>query len=182
LAKLIFSIFLILCIQNEPVLTWDENAKLTWADFKASPKSNSGAVAITASGITFGFSIKSTDKNKVLSFTANVNAYFYPEQSWYKPERATNHVLGHEQLHFSITELYARKFRQRIGKLKMSKTIRRELKALQTTINKELAETQELYDNETDYSRNEENQAKWEQYINAELENYAAFKSANLYK
>ncbi|WP_298236858.1 DUF922 domain-containing protein [uncultured Algibacter sp.] len=169
---------LILLVQNEPVLTWDEDTKLTWADFKASPKSNSGAVAITASGITFGFSIKSTDKNEVLSFTTNVNAYFYPEQSWYKPERATNHVLGHEQLHFSITELYARKFRQRIGKLKVTNTIREELKALQKTINKELAQTQERYDNETDYSRNEENQAKWEQYINAELKKYAAYKSS----
>ena len=104
------------CIQNdESVLSWDASYKLSWSDFKAKPNTNSSAVAITASGIIFGFSIKQTDKNKVVSFTTDVYAHFYPEQSWYKMKRANNHILQHEQLHFDITELYARKFRYRIS-------------------------------------------------------------------
>ena len=168
---------MLLCVQEEPVITWSKDAKLTWADFKAKPKTNSSAVAITASGITFGFSIKSTDKNEVLSFNTDVNAYFYPEQSWYKPERATKHVLGHEQLHFSITELHARKFRARIAQLKVSNQVRKELKTLQSAINKELAEMQNRYDTETDFSRNEESQEKWNTFVNAELTKYDAYKS-----
>ncbi|GAA4269752.1 DUF922 domain-containing protein [Hyunsoonleella aestuarii] len=177
MSKLFIFFFFLLCIQEEPVITWSKDTKLAWEDFKAKPKTDSSAVAITASGITFGFSIKSTDKNEVLSFNTDVNAYFYPEQSWYKPERATKDVLGHEQLHFSITELHARKFRARIEQLKVSNRIRVELKKLQSTINRELAEMQNRYDFETDFSRNKENQEKWHRFVNAELNKYDNYKS-----
>lgn len=163
--------------QDEPVISWSETYKLSWADFKSKPNNNESTAAITASGITFGFSITQTDKNQVLSFTSEVHAHFYPKQSWYKVEQTDDHVLGHEQLHFDITELYARKFRERIGKLKVSNNIRRELKGVHQSINKELAEIQNAYDNETDYSRNYETQAKWVAFVKTELEKLAKYKS-----
>lgn len=174
-------IFLIICCflsvqKDEPILSWKESYQLSWLDFKAKPDNNTSAVAITASGITFGFSITQTDSNKVIGFSTEVHAHFYPEQSWYKMELADNHVLEHEQLHFDITELHARKFRHRISLLKTSDTIRNELKQLHNAINKELAELQNKYDDETNYSRNFEAQQKWKIYIEAELKKLTKFK------
>lgn len=160
-------------------MSWNESYKLTWQNFKAKPNKNDGAVAITASGITFGFSIKQTDKNKVVSFTSDVDSHFYPEQSWYKIERADNHILGHEQLHFDITELYARKFRYRISQVKLSNSVRRQLKKIHNDINTELSRTQNKYDNETDYSRNFEFQSKWKIYVDAELNKFSKYKSVD---
>ena len=176
--KISFILCSFLCVQDEPVIPWSEDYKLSWSDFKASPIKEQNAVAITASGITFGFSIKKTD-TKVISFTTKVDAHFYPEQSWYKPERVNNHVLGHEQLHFNITELFARKFRQRMAALIVSINIKNELRTLHKSIQKELAQLQDLYDREADYSRNIENQAKWEAYIASELEKFSKYKSVD---
>ncbi|MCF7560231.1 DUF922 domain-containing protein [Sabulilitoribacter multivorans] len=158
-------------------MSWNESYRLSWADFKGKPNNNVSAVAITASGITFGFSITQTDSGKVVKFSTEVNAHFYPDQSWYKKELADNHVLGHEQLHFDITELYTRKFRQRISQLRTSNSIRQELKTLHNNIIKELETAQNTYDNETDYSRNYEAQAIWKSYIEAELKKVSRFKS-----
>lgn len=178
----VIKVFLFLCClvctqDNEPVLSWQETYKLTWADFKAKPNLNDAAVAITASGITFGFSVTQTNKGDVLSFNTEVYSHFYPEQSWYKIEKANAHILEHEQLHFDITELYARKFRYRISKLKVSNSIRKQLKKTHNAINTELAQMQNRYDNETDYSRNFESQAKWKNFVNTELNKLSKYKS-----
>lgn len=177
MVRVFLLIFCLFCIkQEEPVLSWSNAYKLSWADFKAPPNTNTSAAAVTASGITFGFSITQTDKNQVVSYTTDVQAHFYPEQSWYKKELADLHVLGHEQLHFDITELFARKFRQRISGLKVSNTIKKELNRIHNEVNKELEETQNNYDTETDYSRNVEAQAKWKTFVETELKKLSKYK------
>lgn len=163
---------------DKVVISWRDNYRLTWHDFKAKPKHSVNAVATTASGITFGFSVRESDKH-VISFTTEVNAHFYPEQSWYKPERANKHVLGHEQLHFDITELYARKFRKRISLLKTTNDVTSRLRAIHKIINEELAAYQNKYDTETDFSRNIPVQQQWEAFIKTELKTLDHFKSKN---
>ncbi|GAA4974810.1 DUF922 domain-containing protein [Algibacter aquimarinus] len=173
---------LILCLlpfqKDEPVLSWNESYKLTWADFRGLPNNQVSAAAVTASGITFGFSVRETNSVPV-SFTTEVHAHFYPEKSWYKPKLADAHVLGHEQLHYDITELHARKFRKGISQFKVSSSIKNNLRSLHKTINKALAEMQNSYDAETDYSRNNTAQLKWKLYIERELEKLSEFKSLN---
>lgn len=176
-------ILLVICCfigaqNDEPVLSWNESYKLSWSDFKAKPNKRVSAAAVTASGITFGFSIKQAD-DRVVSFQTEVNAHFYPEKSWVKSELADNHVLGHEQLHFNITELYARKFRQQISKLKTSQSIKTELRQLHKSINKDLEEMQNTYDAETNYSRSTDIQAKWELFITQELQKLSKYKSVD---
>lgn len=176
--SLIVSSFL-LVQKDEPVLSWNESNKLSWSDFKAQPDNKVSAVAITASGITFGFSVTQTDNNRVISFDANVNAHFYPEQSWFMVELADNHLLDHEQLHFDITELHARKFREQIANLKNLLTVKKDLRNLNESISRTLAKMQKAYDDESDYSRNEETQAKWQAYIYSELRKVAKYKSVD---
>lgn len=163
--------------QEQDAMPWNDSYSLTWADFKDQPDKKERAVAITASGITFGYSIKQADK-QVISFTTTVVAHFYPEQSWHKLE-ADAQVLQHEQLHFDITELYARKFRQRISKLKISNNIGDQLKQMHLAINKELAAMQDVYDIETDFSRNAKEQARWKVEIAYQLTTLSKFKSVD---
>lgn len=177
--KFIFAICCLLFVQNdEPALSWNESYKLSWSDFKAKPNKRVSASAVTASGITFGFSIKQTD-DRVISFQTEVNAHFYPEKSWVKSELADNHVLGHEQLHFNITELHARKFRQQISELKTSQSIKNELRQLHKNINKDLETMQNTYDAETNYSIYAEVQSKWELFIAQEFQKLSKYKSVD---
>ncbi len=164
--------------QDEPVISWSESYTLSWSDFKAKPNNSIEAVALTASGITFGMSISKTD-NEVVSFKANIQAHFYPEKSWYKSDRADANILAHEQLHFNITELFVRKFRQRIEHLKVSNSVRDKLKTIHKTINKELSQMQDEYDTETNHSRNIEMQAKWKNLVSEELKMFYKYKSGN---
>ena len=166
-------------IQTEkPVVTWQESTKLTWQDFKGKPKLNSGAVAETASGISFGFSVKTTNSN-IDSFSAEVHAYFYPEDSWFNKDRADDYILDHEQLHFDITELFARKFRKEISELKVSNHVKKELKALYKNNETDLGKMQNRYDLETNHSKNSETQKQWQVYIKEELDKLSQFKSEN---
>ncbi|MGJ8593336.1 MAG: DUF922 domain-containing protein [Aquaticitalea sp.] len=161
---------------NDKVISWRDDLKLTWTDFKGPPKAHKYAVAVTASGITFEFSVKELNA-EIISFDTKVEAHFYPDKSWYIKKEGTPQILAHEQLHFDITELYARKFRQQIAQLKVNGKLKTQLRELHLNINKELALAQNLYDQETDNSVNRDFQAKWVLYVEQELAKLEAYKS-----
>ncbi|WP_370225804.1 DUF922 domain-containing protein [Mesoflavibacter sp.] len=176
--KFISILSLFILFQSDVIeeVSWSENYKLTWSDFKGAPNNQTDAVAITASGITFSYSIKKTS-NKVHSFKTLVKAYFYPEHSWCKKEMVDDNILRHEQLHFDITELHARLFRQQIAKLKPSLDIDNQLDQLHQSINKQLSLMQNSYDEETNHSINTEAQIKWQESVAKQLKTLEKFKS-----
>ena len=161
---------------NEETMTWDESQKLTWENFKADPNVNSDAVALTASGITFGYSVKTTGR-RIISFSATVDAHFYPNKSWYIKDKGDDHILSHEQLHFDITELYARKFREQLKRLKVNQNLKKQLNRLHMAINEALNETQQRYDAQSNHSINTEMQKQWESFIANELKDSEQYKS-----
>ena len=161
---------------NEESMTWSELRRLTWTDFKGDVNPNSDAVALTASGIIFGFSV-STSGSRIVDYSTSVDAHFYPNKSWYNKEEADDYILEHEQLHFDITELYTRKFRERLTKLSVNQNIRKQLKQLHTSINEELNETQKRYDEQSVHSINTEVQKQWRELITSELAKLSQFKS-----
>ena len=85
-----------------------------------------------------------------------VNAYFYPEESWYKPAVCDTFILGHEQLHFDISELFARKMRGRLRNTTFSENVKQEVRDIYQETLKELEAMQDRYDWETNFSRNRE--------------------------
>ncbi|WP_111683814.1 DUF922 domain-containing protein [Winogradskyella tangerina] len=161
---------------NEETITWNEERKLTWEDFKAGADANSEAVALTASGITFGYSVK-TSGRRIIGFSTSVEAHFYPNKSWYLSDSANDYILGHEQLHFDITELYARKFRQQLERLVVNQNIKVQMNQIHEAINTALTKTQHTYDEQTQHSIVEEAQKYWEGYIKDELQKLDKYKS-----
>ena len=161
---------------NDDTMTWNESRRLTWDDFRANPDPNSDAVALTASGITFGYSVK-TSGARIIDFSTTVEAHFYPNKSWYLENKGDAHILGHEQLHFDITELYTRKFRKQLERLEVNQNVKAQLKRLHTAINEALHETQKRYDAQSSHSINIEMQKQWEAFIKEELSKLEKYKS-----
>lgn len=161
---------------DEVVIEWSDSKKLTWTDFKGPVDVNSDAVAVTASGITFSYSVKESD-GKFISFSTSVSAHFYPKKSWYDKTQGNDHILAHEQLHFDITELHVRLFRYKISKLNVSQKIKTQLSRLHKEANQLLAEMQNAYDTQTDNSRNVDAQKQWSQFVKSELQKIENFRS-----
>lgn len=157
-------------IADESIIQWNKKHRLSWKDFKGEPDDSSDIAAITASGISYD--LAATIIGKKVHVDCKVSANFYPEKSWYKKELADSIVLAHEQLHFDITELHARKFREAIKKTTFTENVKQEMKALYDKINHELDAYQNKYDAATDYSRNIEKQTEWGKKIKKELEHW----------
>jgi hypothetical protein len=164
----IFIFFTCLFFQEEQTITWHQDLKLEWSDFKGEPKPVGDAVATTASGISFGFSA-TRSSNGLEDYSFSIIADFYPDKSWHVKEPLSNIVLNHERLHFDITELYARKFRQRITNFNFTNAINNEMQSIHDTIIKELGELQDKYDDETNHSQILEKQLAWQKFITSEL-------------
>ncbi|WP_323027879.1 DUF922 domain-containing protein [Gelidibacter japonicus] len=178
--KLFFILALIYAEQSniEEVVEWQDTVQLNWSDFKGRPQNLGDVVALTSSGISFKFSIKEGN-GQVVGFDTQVQAHFYPKRSWVHKKRSSDHILAHEQLHFDITELYARKFRKEITHLKISKDIKRDLNSLYERIIKDMTVEQSTYDIQTNHSRDAKAQFAWNKKISDALKVYNDYKNPN---
>jgi len=174
----LFFLFFLFFLPNKDTeeINWDESRPLEWNDFKAPPDHSSDAAAITASGISFTYSINKSSIHG-MNFTTKVEAQFYPEQSWFKKEAVNSHTLDHEQLHFDITELSVRKFRKTLSLIKPSEDLISVLQKEETRANEELAKMQNQYDLESNYSLNKSIQKKWLIFVKSELKTLSQYKS-----
>ena len=73
--KLLLIFAFLFCFQSDTTaVSWSQNYKLTWQDFKGKPDKNVDAVAITASGITFGYSIQRSSLKGITGFETSINS------------------------------------------------------------------------------------------------------------
>lgn len=176
--KFLIILSIIFCFKSDSTeFSWQEHRKLIWTDFKGEPDVNSNAAAVTASGISFSYSISKSSVSGVTGFDTKVFAHFYPEESWCKPKLIDNYILKHEQFHFNVTELHVRYLRENISKLKISNTVANQLDALNKQANLALLVMQKQYDAESNYSIDKEGQKKWEAFISKELKRLEKYKS-----
>ena len=159
LKTLIISFFLFGTATNKPfaqdTIHWRPSYKLKWADYQGKPDSISKHMAITSYFLTYNYSLTDT------SFRFNVFCYFEKKTSW-KKKNVDNLLLQHEQGHFDIGQLFARKLKKTFTSYKpIRETIDKDLKNIFDEINKERALMDSQYDKETNFSRNKENQRLW---------------------
>ena len=173
--KLLIACLLSLCLfQQDRSMTWSDDLQLQWEDFNGTPTRGTTVVAVTASGLSFGFSTKMTE-TQLVDYTVFVDAH-YPDKSWYVKERANSVILDHERLHFDITELHARKFKQRIAQTKFDLSINSQMERIHNTITDELRQMQQKYDTETDHSQNVDKQKEWQKFIKVQLDKLSYYK------
>ncbi|MDR9457259.1 MAG: DUF922 domain-containing protein [Salegentibacter sp.] len=153
--------------QEQEKIEWEEGKKLTWADFKGTPKQGVAYEANTNSGISFSWNYSTESGQPVLRYEVVTN--FFPQLSWVKEHEEDEYLLGHEQLHFDISELHARKLRKAIDEYETGRNIRRDLNRLYEGIEKDRVEMQKLFDAETVHSTNKEAEAGWIKFVKEEL-------------
>ncbi len=155
--------FLGLGQEIEEGVLWNADKRLSWKDFKGKVPPAAEPAATTASGISYRYSANLIHHEVKLDF--EVNAYFYPNESWYKPDVCDNLILSHEQLHFDIAELYARKMRDKLRRTSFSDNVKQEIRDIYRDILTELEDFQDQYDWETGFSRNAAKQLEWNRKI-----------------
>jgi len=174
---LIFSCIVLYAQKKDEEIVWSKDIKLTWDDFKGRPKSSSTAGAITSSGIGRDF----VYNNGLI--TLNAKAAFNIKESWVKETSRHIKALEHEQGHFDITELYARKFRIVVLETKFKKDgekAKNQLLKIYDIIAREWDAYQDLYDKETNHHINQEKQAEWFAKIAKELVELEAYSTPEI--
>lgn len=149
-------------------ISWEASRKLNWNDFKGSVPPAAVAAATTASGISYNYSANLMHHEVQLDF--EVTAFFYPKESWYKPDICDAAILQHEQLHFDISELFARKMRMKLRNTSFTENVKSEIRKIYRETIKEMEKLQDMYDWETNFSRNDEAQERWNARIKDALE------------
>lgn len=180
--NLLFLFFLFLtgnCVMaQEPdnKIRWD-SVPLAWEDFLGTPSNESTYHASTNSGLSYSYSLKAVGDE--IHFKFVVESFFYPELSWVKLEGINADLLGHEQLHFDITELHARKLRKVLTAFtpRMNNEVKRELESVYQKIERSRRQMQQQYDKETRHGTLQEVQERWERKIENELKELESYSS-----
>lgn len=109
-----------------------------------------------------------------------IYAAFFPKFSWIKEGAKGNEdVLRHEQLHFDITELHARKLRQRLENLVISSMkIEKLARSYSHEINSDLFHMQEKYDWDTNHGTDKAKQVWWITFIFLQLQKLGMYTAA----
>ena len=155
--------------KDSPSIQWTAARRLAWDDFRSDPDDNSTNAALTAS--TIGFKYKYDTDN---GFTYNITCLFEKNISWGRIK--TDYILAHEQGHFDIAEIFARKLHKAIRAYNFNPaTAQKDVPAIYQKIMKDLAAAQDQYDSETDFSRDKEAQAEWLEKIDAQLAGLKTF-------
>jgi hypothetical protein len=158
--------------ESDRYILWDEDRKLSWDDFQGIVNHSSHADAATAINIK----AKPFIQKKRIFYV--VDAYFIPKQSWCRAK--SENLLRHEQLHFDIAELYARKARKKISEFRQMGI--RDVAEYNRAISKILQESNSVdveYDFNTLHGTLPERQAAWEKNIALELKILENFSRAN---
>ncbi len=153
---------------NEELLEWNAAKKLTWSDYKGSVDRSSDAAASTTTYLAIEYNIKNSD------FSYRIQSRFSKTRSW--GLHKTAYILSHEQGHFDIAEVFARKLHKKMSEYKFnSKTYQKDLKKIYDEILEEKEEAQNNYDGETRHSINKIKQAEWLKKIEKMLEEYEEY-------
>lgn len=156
-----------------PPIAWSAARPLTVADFLGRPGPSDQLAALTTSDL------KANAACRDFVFTGTVRATFDPNTSWIRhPATISDALLRHEQMHFDITEVYARLMRQKL----LVFQARADCARLQPAFNNltkgvydQWNREQNRYDAETNHGLNAAKQAYWEKQTQVKLDQLKAF-------
>jgi hypothetical protein len=144
-----------------PRIAWSAARPLTWADFQGKPQPAEQLAALTAANIDAQIGCRD------YVFAGQVQAVFIPAESWVRDaKKASPNLLRHEQLHFDITELYARMMRQKLSLTKFDcEHLQPAFRNLSNASFSAWKREEARYDGETNNGLNEVKQKFWEAQV-----------------
>lgn len=180
----IYSLLLIVIILNqgglqivnkEDSICWEKGIKLAWKDFQGEPDTlttNIGTPALAGTAASIRYRL--TEREAI---SVKVSVEFLKKRSWSK-DTTSLLCLMHEQLHFDIAELYARKIRKKVEELNDQEihdieSFNKEVKDLLQERNK----MNQQYDKETGHGVVDFVQERWNMKIVEELKSLEEYSS-----
>ena len=148
-------------LDDDHAFPWSAARPLAWRDFQGTPPLTGQEGAKTA------YYLSSIWKCRGQVFDFRVVAAFRPRQSWVKPMVLTDSaqrrtILGHEQTHFDLAELQARRMRRALGNLQAAcRKPEAELGALVDRLLEQDKVEQRRYDAETNHGLLAAEQTAW---------------------
>lgn len=164
-----------LLAQDIDKIPWDKSRSLSWEDFKAAPKKHLSYKANTNSGLSFSWNTRESSNGMIFNYEVVSN--FYPNQSWVKEIEEVEYLLAHEQLHFDITELHARKLRKALESFMPGSKMKKELNDIYSEIEQQRRQMQNQFDKETNHSIKKAAEYKWRKFIEKELNKLSEYSS-----
>jgi len=151
--------------EDEGVISWDEHKPLSWNDYKGTAPKNAGD-AYTHYSI-----LKSVAKSVGNLASVKIQTVVFSQTSWKKKKSPGTTLLAHEQKHFDIAELYARKLRKLVSEQTCHSMamLHKKTDSLYTEIDTALHAYQTLYEAQTNGKANRTNQPQWDVSISTEL-------------
>jgi hypothetical protein len=156
---------------------WSSNDRLKWSDFRGK-RPEEGDLSNLSAFTGYKFIIIPLKRDALLDY--RVKMIFKKYESW--KIDTTGYLLKHEQLHFDIGELYARKIRRAIqGVLdRIPNPTENDFRLVIRKLYAENADMQDAYDNDTYHGIIKESQTKWERKIELELKTLDKYASTPL--
>jgi hypothetical protein len=175
ISTFISSSFIFIFQTDETKIYWQTDRKLTWNDFQGQAPANTSLSAISTVSMGPGYVFK----DYVLDI--DTRSYFQTSTSWSKQKDQDEGLLKHEQGHFDIGEIYARKFRKEIIATDLNiKNLQTKLEKITRKLNEEFANYQVLYDKETKHHINTEKQEEWNIRLAKELKELDAYTETHI--
>jgi hypothetical protein len=154
---------------------WSPDRRLSWSDFVGKPQMGSDAIAVTAYRLTF------EDECAGNTFTFRVESVFVPDLSWVKPRLLlggpeSDDSLLHEQTHFDLSEVSARRLRRALKELvaPCAQTSEERLEIAKRLMQDD-TDIQRRYDSETANGSNRNQQGNWVQSVARQLASLRQF-------
>jgi hypothetical protein len=153
----------------DDAFAWSATRRLEWSDFRGAAPSDGSGGALTAYTLLYGVRCNGA------RFEASAIAAFLPHRSWVKPAvladpRLSRQTLAHEQTHFDLTEVYARRLRAHFADLyDPCRTGAAQARDGAERIISAEAAAQRRYDDETRHGLIPERQLQWDLHVAGEL-------------
>jgi hypothetical protein len=159
--------------KNDTII-WKKDSLLKKEDFKSKGKGKNGPLGYTN---TFLF-LYPNESNGVLVFS--VEAVFVMSKSYIT--QYSDYILKHEQLHFDICELYARKLRKMIADKDFKKVhnVQEVIQQMYNKVSAEFIKEEDKYDNDTNHGLNAAKQQVWADDIQKQLQELDAYSSTEV--
>jgi len=149
-------------VESEDLIPWENDKRLVWDDFLCEPKVGTDAVASTSTSLGIAYQITEGE------LKYHITCYFNKEKSWGLMK--TDYILAHEQGHFDITEVFARRLNEALQNYQFNKrSFKKDIGQIYQDIVSQKEEYQKTYDAETDHSRNRKVQYDWLEKIDTLL-------------
>jgi Bacterial protein of unknown function (DUF922) len=154
---------------------WAADRRLTFSDFLGKPDITHAAAALTV----YAMSVTTGCDGEFFRF--GVTSIFQPQRSWVKPammfrSEDGERLLHHEQTHFDLSEVHARRLRKTLGEV--TDPCNRPASEIDAIVRKAVLEdaaVQSRYDRDTSYGLDVRQQGRWDDDVAKQLKALAAY-------